>query len=137
MTPDTMAGLHGEAFPDRPWSASEFADLLSSKLVHAFFDAEDLGFILLQVIPPEAEILTVVVDASARRQGIAASLLQEVCKHRNELGISKVFLEVADDNNAGLALYQKAGFTVTGRRSGYYARGNSQPVDAVLMQWDL
>jgi ribosomal-protein-alanine N-acetyltransferase len=42
-------------------------------------------------------------------------------------------LEVAADNAAALALYDGAGYRRTGLRRGYYRRGDSTPIDAVLM----
>ena len=41
-----------------------------------------------------------------------------------------VFLEVASDNVAALALYAKAGFRTAGTRSGYYSDGRD-----ALIQW--
>jgi ribosomal protein S18 acetylase RimI-like enzyme len=34
--------------------------------------------------------------------------------------VSRVFLEVRESNEAGIAFYRKHGFSNTGRRAGYY-----------------
>jgi ribosomal-protein-alanine N-acetyltransferase len=38
-------------------------------------------------------------------------------------GAASLFLEVADDNVAALALYERLGFVTVGMRPNYYARG--------------
>ena len=45
-----------------------------------------------------------------------------------------LWLEVAVDNAAAVALYEKAGFETTGRRPRYYARPSGERVDALLMR---
>ena len=48
-------------------------------------------------------------------------------------GTRRVFLEVAANNAAALALYSRKGFVPCGRRPGYYAGG----VDAAIMERTL
>jgi ribosomal-protein-alanine N-acetyltransferase len=48
-------------------------------------------------------------------------------------GAGTLFLEVAGDNAAALALYAAAGFEAIGLRKGYYATG----ADAVVMRRTL
>ena len=48
-----------------------------------------------------------------------------------------MFLEVAEDNIAALALYHRAGFAAVGRRRGYYHRAGAAPVDAQVLRLDL
>jgi ribosomal-protein-alanine N-acetyltransferase len=47
-------------------------------------------------------------------------------------GASEVLLEVREDNDAARGLYASEGFTVLGRRRGYYEQGR---VDAVTMRY--
>ncbi len=132
--PDTLAALHARCFPDRPWSAPEIAALVNAPTTLAFVDATQRGFALLQSIPPEAEILTICVAPDMRRQGVAAALMQDVfgaCKAR---GIDRVFLDVAADNSAAIALYARLGFDTIGRRKAYYKRKDGPRQDAVIMQ---
>ena len=49
----------------------------------------------------------------------------------------KMFLEVAADNPAAIALYRKQGFAEIGRREGYFARANGQPATALVMARNL
>jgi ribosomal-protein-alanine N-acetyltransferase len=52
-------------------------------------------------------------------------------------GATRLFLEVADDNAAALALYARAGFSEAGRRPGYYARPDGVRQDALILALNL
>ena len=49
-------------------------------------------------------------------------------------GCESLFLEVAADNDAAIALYKKQGFETVGRRAGYYARSDHPAVDAIVLR---
>ncbi len=128
----TFARLHSACFTSpRPWSTAEIASLLESPLVFAL--AEPNGFLMARVIADEAEVLTLAVHPSARRQGIGARLLAGFLETTRARGAATAFLEVAADNAPAFALYRGAGFTQTGRRAGYYMRPDGTPIDAALL----
>jgi ribosomal-protein-alanine N-acetyltransferase len=52
-------------------------------------------------------------------------------------GVTRVFLDVAADNVAALALYESLGFAEVGRRKSYYARGLDPRMDAIMMARDI
>ena len=81
----------------------------------------------------EAEIIDLWVAPPARRQGIAAALLDRLATDLEARGAIRLFLEVAVDNAAASALYRKHGFTVAASRKGYYARPGAEPADALVM----
>ncbi|MDZ4062926.1 MAG: GNAT family N-acetyltransferase, partial [Brevundimonas sp.] len=95
------------------------------------------GFILIRSVADEAEILTLAVDPGARRQGLGARLVREGAAAAAARGAARLFLEVADDNPAALALYAGAGFTEAGRRPGYYARPDGGRQDALILALNL
>lgn len=129
MTPSQLSRLHNRAFnTDRGWSTQEFEDLLLQDATR-LYDAPD-GFLLVRTILDESEILTLAVDPSKRRCGIADQLLSDFLKMTTA---QTVFLEVAADNAPALSLYHKHGFARAGVRSAYYARKDGTKVDAVLM----
>jgi len=68
----------------------------------------------------EVEILDLAVDPALRRQGYAAFLLRNFLKDASRSPAKKVFLEVRESNAAAIALYQKFGFQISGRRPNYY-----------------
>ena len=64
--------LHRVCFPNKPWSASDFADLKKSG---CDIIASQNGFVVWRVVADEAEIITIGVHPDARRGGIAAAML--------------------------------------------------------------
>lgn len=132
-----LADLHDKAF-DRPWTALEFEDLLKSPGVFAVLGeagepAEAKGFILCRSIAGEAEILTIAVDPAARRRGWGAALVEVAAGVAAETGAEALFLEVAVDNTAAIALYQSTRFAKVGLRKGYYPHPDGAK-DAVVMR---
>lgn len=133
-----LATIHAEAFAgphDAPWSAAAIAGLLQQPGVFAV-RGED-GFILMRAVAGEAEILTLAVRPAARRAGVGVRLVRTGLEGAAELGATRVFLEVAEDNAAARALYAKAGFTEAGRRPGYYAGAGGGRRDALLLALNL
>ncbi|MBV2358744.1 ribosomal protein S18-alanine N-acetyltransferase [Thalassococcus sp. CAU 1522] len=136
MTPEALAALHAACFPDAPWSAGEFHDLLAQRgtILHS---SGNSGFLLARNLPPEAEILTIAVHPEARRRGIARALVNDFLRDAAARGIDSVFLEVAAGNDAALGLYRACGFAEIARRADYYRRKGGPNEDAAVMRCDL
>jgi ribosomal-protein-alanine N-acetyltransferase len=130
MTPTRMAALHAASFP-RGWSVAEIEALLAKPTT--LCTSTEHGFALLQSIPPEAEILTIVIDPARRGQGHGAALLGQALLAAEDNGAETVFLEVDARNAPALALYQRAGFRQTGLRRAYYAHADGTRSDALTM----
>jgi ribosomal-protein-alanine N-acetyltransferase len=130
-----LAALHAASFP-HPWSAAEFAALLQQPGVAGWIagDNPPAGFILVRAAADEAEILTLAVAPARRRKGIASDLLKESCDALSAGGGMRLFLEVAADNQAAIALYACSDFAPCGRRADYYGGNSSAPVDALVMK---
>ena len=131
-----LVALHESAF-DAAWDAPFFESLLKKSGAQAFGSGD--GFILMQPLSGdgqmiEAEILTLAVRPTARRGGLAGRLIVHA---QLALAANRIFLEVAADNYAARALYEKFGFDETGRRKAYYKRADGTRQDAVLMQGDF
>lgn len=91
------------------------------------------GFALTSWLRPEtsAELEGVFVDRAYRRQGIGSALVAACMTWAANAGTTTVRLEVRASNAPALALYQRYGFSTTGRRRAYY----SVPVeDALLLE---
>jgi len=131
-----MAALHAAGFPEaRAWSEAEIAKLLQAKTTLCVACPD--GFALLQVLPPEAELLTIVVAPAARGQGLGASLLREAMGQAAERGVARLFLEVEAGNLPALRLYERAGFARDGIRKGYYRHRDGSRSDAILLSCSL
>lgn len=127
---ETLAAQHGASFA-RGWSAQEFEALLANPTTQAV--PSPYGFALLQIIPPEAELITISILPTSRRQGHGGTLLRQAVLAAQTRGATTMHLEVEADNTAALVLYGRAGFQPTGRRAGYYARPGQPAVDAITM----
>ncbi len=121
--------LHSVCFPNKPWSASDFADLKKSG---CDIIASQNGFIVWRVVADESEIITIGVHPDARRGGIAAAMLVLAENDAKKRGASKMFLEVAENNRPARAMYERNGFVQIGVRPKYY-----DGIDAILMEKKL
>ena len=90
------------------------------------------SFLLCSEVADEMEILTICVLPEFRRQHIAQDLLFELFRYAKGQKVKRIFLEVAEDNQAAQKLYLGAGFKQTGRREGYYVCKNGN-VDALCL----
>ncbi|MBN2233228.1 MAG: ribosomal protein S18-alanine N-acetyltransferase [Deltaproteobacteria bacterium] len=89
-----------------------------------------VGFAVFQVAADEAELLRIAVHPSRQQQGIGWRLLEAGLRQLQRQGVRRVFLEVARDNRAAIALYHGSGFRETGVRKSYYEASGT---DALLM----
>ena len=139
MDAQDLAALHRRSF-DSPWPVTVIADLLVGIGMFALiWEEADVapGFILTRVVADEAEILTLAVDGARRGAGLGAILLERAVDMAGEQGADAVFLEVAVDNVAALALYARAGFTKVGKRRAYYTNAAGQSIDALVLRRNL
>ncbi len=129
------AGIHAAAF-DTPWSAKALEEVFSSPATLAL-GVETGGslraFISIQITGEEGDIQTLAVLPASRRQGLAGKLLIRGHDVLEQRGVTRIMLDVAEDNHAALALYSAHGYVIDGRRAGYYRRRSGCRVDAVLM----
>ncbi len=133
-----IAGMHARLF-DAPWNESSVAKLLEHPASTAFVAEIGLpkiavGFIMGQVMADEAEILSLGVAPELQRRGLGRTLVDGLLRAARKAESKRLFLEVAADNAAALALYRELKFVETSRRNGYYPRINGQAVDALVLQ---
>ena len=95
--------------------------------------SSNAGFAILQVITPEAEILSIVIDPALRGRGHGRTLLGKALLAAATRGVERVFLEVESSNNAAVLLYESEGFARTGIRKNYYTSTDGTRSDALLM----
>lgn len=137
---ESLARLHGECFPDR-WNAESLRSLLHRPGCFALLAGSDDSFgafILVQLAGGEAEIQSLGTRCAARRGGFARSLVECAATESFRRGARSMFLEVAEDNGAALALYRNLGFAEVGKRRGYYPRGKEKPAaDALILRNSL
>jgi ribosomal-protein-alanine N-acetyltransferase len=88
------------------------------------------GFAVASLLPPEAELESIVVAGESRRKGLGRLLFEGLIDGLRAAGVHEINLEVRTTNQAALGFYRAAGFAQSGLRKAYYA----DPIeDAVLM----
>jgi ribosomal-protein-alanine N-acetyltransferase len=123
VIPTALAQTHRLAFDGKGWPAADFESYLGDTTI--LIHGSDTCFAVFRLAAPEAEILTLATHPHSQGQGHAASMLRGALDALGSAKIETVFLEVADDNAAALALYARAGFAQFSTRSNYYANGAS------------
>jgi ribosomal-protein-alanine N-acetyltransferase len=132
------AALHRAAGFHETWTVDEFNGLLATGADGRLttLDGMPVGLVLWRVAADEAEILTICTVPEHRRLGIGTHLLDAAIWALESLAVKHLFLEVAIDNDAAIALYRAFGFTDAGRRRGYYTRPDGR-IDALVMSLSL
>lgn len=90
------------------------------------------GYAVVAYMAGEAHLLNLCVAAGQRRSGAGRRLLRHLVAESARDGMSRVLLEVRDSNTSAMNLYASEGFSVIGRRPGYYPGGRERE-DALVM----
>jgi [ribosomal protein S18]-alanine N-acetyltransferase len=134
-----LAQLHGASF-HRGWGESEFESMLTERntLVHRLrLGRRTIGFAVSRMAADEAEILSIAIDDDYRGRGLSRDFLLTHLGHLAGHGVRRIFLEVEEKNQPARRLYERAGFTVVGRRERYYQQADGEQLNALLMRRDL
>lgn len=114
----------------RPWSLGLFMNELAltdtrfyivAKAGHSPVSQPVVGYAGLLHVGGEAHITTISVDERWRRTGVGQRLMAVLMHTARSRGSEAVTLEVRASNQGAIALYQKFGFEVAGRRKNYYS----------------
>jgi ribosomal-protein-alanine N-acetyltransferase len=134
-----LAQLHGASF-HRGWGEGEFETMLTERntLVHRLrLGRKIIGLAVSRMAADEAEILSIAIDKGQRGRGLSHNLLLTHLGHLAGHGVRTIFLEVEENNQPARRLYERAGFTVVGRRERYYQQPGGEQLNALLMRRDL
>jgi len=116
-----------------PWSERSFRNELDHKhgiFLTAIMGGEVVGYGGIWLVIDEAHVTTIAVVPAHQRQGIARQLMTELLVRARKAGMKCSTLEARAGNEAAISLYEKLGFSITGRRKGYYPDNKE---DAVVM----
>ena len=144
ITPATQLDLHrlteleSEIFVSDRISCRQFKYLLTkanSIVVKAEKAKVVLGYmvLLMRKKSRKLRVYSIGVVDSARRYGIAGSLLMYAEKEAMNRHKSRLTLEVCEHNHPALKLYAENGFSVYGRKEDYYENGCT----ALLLQKEI
>ncbi|HEM6286030.1 TPA: ribosomal protein S18-alanine N-acetyltransferase [Streptococcus suis] len=126
---EAVLAVMQSVYEQSPWTLEQIASSMASQdedYYLAFEGQELVGFLAVQTVLDEMEILQIAVKADFQRLGIASQLMAAVMDWEGD-----IFLEVRESNSAAQALYTRQHFTKIGKRKDYYRN----PVeDAVIMK---
>jgi ribosomal-protein-alanine N-acetyltransferase len=113
----------------QPWSSKLFHEELSSKDAFDYvvkFNGSDktepaIAYLCSRITGTEMSILRIAVAVKWRNSGTAFWLLNRCFEIALTKGVTSVFLEARESNNAATALYSKLGFMPVGKRPNYYS----------------
>ena len=116
------------------WPESAIRDELTNKLSLWLVAVEDgtvLGYVGSQTVLEEADMMNIAVEESARRRGIARTLVEELVR---QLPAYCLTLEVRASNAPAIALYDSLGFAQVGLRRNYYRNPRE---DALILRKEI
>lgn len=117
-----------------PWTALQIHQMLQGGnhvSLGAFENGRCIGYALFSYILDEGELLRIGVLQDMRRQGIATQLIKKGMHILNQKGVSRVFLEVREDNFSAIHMYESLNFIKISIRKNYY-----DDSDAVIYRWE-
>jgi len=119
-----------------PWSAAQFKEELASADRH-YLVAEKAGVVVgycgVMIAGDVADILTITVDPTLRRQGIGREFLKRLIDWARNKKVEAMMLEVRVGNQAAEPLYTSNGFYPLTTRKDYYGPG----LTALVMRKEL
>ena len=131
-----VAAIEAVSF-SMPWSLRAFTDTVEKENFRYFVAEEDgeiLGYCGFLFVLDEAEIPNVCVKESARKRGVGKEMMSVLLEEARKLGLTVLYLEVRESNQAARRLYESLGCVENGIRKNFY----EQPVEhAVLMSKTL
>ncbi|HFI0345695.1 TPA: ribosomal protein S18-alanine N-acetyltransferase [Streptococcus suis] len=126
---EAVLAVMQSVYEQSPWTLEQIAASMTSQdedYYLAYKGQELVGFLAVQTVLDEMEILQIAVRADFQRLGIASQLMAAVMDWDGD-----IFLEVRESNSAAQALYTRQHFTKIRKRKDYYRN----PVeDAVIMK---
>lgn len=117
-----IASLEAMCFSE-PWSEQALELLLGENAV-GFACLDDGGipvaYVGMLTVLDEGQITNVATHPACRRMGLANCVLSALLAEARERSLAAVSLEVRESNTAAIALYEKHGFSVVGKRNYFY-----------------
>jgi ribosomal-protein-alanine N-acetyltransferase len=133
---DDILEIEGLSFIS-PWTRGMFEETICSPIARNLVLEKDnkvIGYIMLYSVEDEAHIMNIAIHPVHRRKGFGIYLVNHVIKDCSSDGITDFFLEVREGNRGAQDLYRTLGFSVIGKRKGYYRETGE---DAYVMHMSL
>ena len=125
-----IAALEREAFT-HPWSEKAL-ELLCTDAALGFVVMEGARAVAyggMMCVAGEGQITNIATAPDHRDRGLGSLVMAALLAKARELGLCEISLEVRESNAPAIALYEKFGFTVAGKRPRFY----TDPVETALI----
>lgn len=106
-----------------PWSESSlnsFFETGSAIYVVSMEEDELASYCTMLLVLDEVQIINVATNEKYKRQGYADAVIGFALKETKNRKLRTVSLEVRESNSPAIALYEKYGFFVAGKRKDFY-----------------
>jgi dTDP-4-amino-4,6-dideoxy-D-galactose acyltransferase len=113
----------------RQWVTNLYDGLAQAVLV-CEVEGESVGFVSCAMTEDEGRIPLIATRASARGRGIGRGLVSEALRWFESAGASMAHVKTQSANYAALALYHRAGFTISRTELTFSTALSQQPVGA-------
>ena len=132
---DSLLFIHKDTIGSS-WSKTDFASAIAgknNKIVFSVVEKEEIiGYIMVGILPPEAEIINIAIIPNKQRKGYGSKAMELMFLELISRKVKIVFLEVREKSTA-VNYYLKNGFEAVGIRKQYYPDGEN----ALRMQKEL
>lgn len=133
---DEVAAIEAATFPN-PWPRDSLEyELLDNPFCTALvLEAKGrvAGYAYIWVVHEYAHLVNIAIASDLRDLGYGEKLLVHLLRYAKLNGALRIHLEVRENNEAAISLYQKYGFAVLGRGENYYTDGTA----ALFMEAEL
>ncbi|MGH9412373.1 MAG: ribosomal protein S18-alanine N-acetyltransferase [Terriglobales bacterium] len=118
---DALVAVARACFGASAWGAPHFAPH-PARVIHIADRPERpcTAYSVLELAADQAELQAIAVLPEWRRQHAGSALIEAANRAAIERGARTMFLEVRESNALAQNFYRRFGFTVCGRRPGYY-----------------
>ena len=110
------------------WNKNQWADEFKKDGIKIFGILHSnllIGICVFQVVLDEAQINYFVVNKKFRERGFGSHLMSYLIKQCKDLNVSKLYLEVSQNNTTANKFYNRFDFSTVGIRKNYYKDGSS------------
>ena len=110
------------------WNKNQWADEFKKEGIKIFGILHSnllIGICVFQVVLDEAQINYFVVNKKFRERGFGSHLMSYLIKQCKDLNVSKLYLEVSQNNTTAKKFYNRFDFSTVGIRKNYYKDGSS------------
>ncbi len=126
LTPEALSFLkdYDLRFFPTPWDEKSWEQVFDSASERFILLGDD-GFALFDINGADsfAHLLKILINPDKRGTGLGRAILSEALEILKRQGVKTFFLEVEENNDSAIRLYQTAGFKIIHKKKHFYSNG--------------